>query len=58
MPCSYREIVSEKNLSLIEKKGYEYIVRVRMRKLKRVKKEVLSRAGRYKKVKENLGKNF
>ena len=47
-------MVSEKNLSLIEKEGYEYIVGVKMRLLKRVKDLVLSTPGRYRKVEDNL----
>jgi len=49
-----RGMVSEKNLSLIEKEGYEYIVGVKMRLLKRVKDLVLSTPGRYRKVEDNL----
>jgi len=49
-----RGMVSEKNLSLIEKEGYEYIVGVRMRRLKRVRDEVLSTPGRYRKLDDNL----
>ena len=49
-----RGMVSEENLSLIEKEGYEYIVGVKMRKLKKVKDFVLSTPGRYKDVEDNL----
>ena len=49
-----RGMVSEKNLSLIEKEGYEYIVGVKMRLLKRVRDLILSTPGRYRDVEENL----
>ena len=48
-----RGMVSEKMLQEIEKAGLEYIVGVRMRKL-RVASKVLSRAGRYRQVSPNL----
>lgn len=46
-------MVSEKLLGEIKKAGLEYIVGVRMRKLKAAR-EVLSRPGRYRKVASNL----
>jgi len=49
-----RGMVSEDNLSLIKREGYEYIVGVRMRKLKKIKNTVLSTPGRYKDVEDNL----
>lgn len=49
-----RGMVSEENLSLIEKEGYEYIVGVKMRRLKRVKDKVLSTRGRYQRLEDNL----
>jgi transposase len=49
-----RGMVSEENLSLIEKEGYEYIVGVKMRRLKRVKDKVLSTRGRYRRLENNL----
>jgi len=49
-----RGMVSEKNLSLLEKEGYEYIVGVKMRGLKKVRDRVLSTRGRYQKVEDNL----
>jgi len=49
-----RGMVSEENLSLIKEKGYEYIVGVKMRGLKRVRDGVLSTRGRYRKVEDNL----
>lgn len=48
-----RGMVSKRVLREIEASGLEYIVGVRMRKLKSMA-EVLSRAGRYRDVKENL----
>jgi len=48
-----RGMVSEKLLREIEESGLEYIVGVRMRKLKAAQ-EVLSRPGRYRKVASNL----
>jgi transposase len=48
-----RGMVSEKVLREIEEAGLEYIVGVRMRRL-RAAKEVLSRAGRYHEVSPNL----
>jgi len=47
-------MVSEKNLSLIEKEECEYIVGVKMRLLKRVRDLILSTPGRYRKVEDNL----
>jgi transposase len=49
-----RAMVSQDNLSHLEEYGYEYILGVRMRQLKDVNKEVLSRAGRYHLVNESL----
>ena len=49
-----RGMVSKKNLSLIEDEGYEYIVGVKMRYLRRVRDQVLSTPGRYRKVEDNL----
>ena len=46
-------MVSAKTLKALEDSGHEYVVGVRMRKLK-IASEVLSRAGRYKKVADNL----
>jgi len=48
-----RGMVSEKVLGEIEEAGLEYIVGVRMRRLKQAR-EVLSRAGRYHEVSPNL----
>lgn len=48
-----RGMVSEKVLREIEEAGLEYIVGVRMRRL-RAAREVLSRAGRYREVSPNL----
>ena len=49
-----RGMVSEKNLSLIKDEGYEYIVGMKMRKLKKVRDHILSTPGRYKKLENNL----
>jgi hypothetical protein len=49
-----RGMVSEANLEAIEKAGYPYIVGARMRSNREVRDEVLSRAGRYAEVSENL----
>jgi len=49
-----RGMVSEENLSLITKKGYEYIVGVKMRTLKKVRDQVLSTRGHYRKLEDNL----
>ncbi|MFQ5722509.1 MAG: IS1634 family transposase [Candidatus Aminicenantales bacterium] len=49
-----RAMVSQENLSYLEQAGYEYILGVRMRQLRDVNKEVLSRAGRYHLVNESL----
>ncbi|NLU50964.1 MAG: transposase [Syntrophomonadaceae bacterium] len=48
-----RGMVSEKLLNEIEKAGLEYIVGVKMRKMRAVS-QVLYRHGRYSMVKENL----
>lgn len=48
-----RGMVSEKRLTEIEEAGLEYIVGVKMRKI-RAMSEVLSRRGRYSTVKDNL----
>ncbi|MGY4707880.1 IS1634 family transposase [Candidatus Bipolaricaulota sp. J31] len=50
---SDRGTVSARNLSLLSELGLSYIVGVRMRRMREVG-EVLSRAGRYRKVTENL----
>jgi len=42
------------NLSLIQDERYEYIVGVKMRKLKKVRGDILSTPGRYKRVEDNL----
>ena len=47
-------MVSKKNLVLIEEKGYEYIVGVKMRHLRKVKDRILSTPGRYHPVEDNL----
>lgn len=49
-----RGMVSKKNIEFLEKEEFGYILGVRMRKVKRVRKEVLSRGGRYRVVAENL----
>lgn len=49
-----RGMVSEKNLCLIEEEGYEYIVGVKMRRLRRVRDKVLATRGRYQRLEDNL----
>lgn len=49
-----RGMVSRKNIEFLEKEEFGYILGVRLRKVKRVRKEVLARTGRYRQVKENL----
>lgn len=49
-----RAMVSQENLSYLDDFGYEYILGVRMRKLRDVNKEVLGRAGRYHQVNDSL----
>jgi len=49
-----RGMVSEENLQQLEEIGFGYIVGVKMRGLKEVRSEVLSRAGRYQEVRDNL----
>jgi hypothetical protein len=49
-----RGMVSEKNLEELTAMGFDYIVGVKMRGLVEVRREVLSRSGRYQVVKENL----
>lgn len=49
-----RAMVSQENLSYLDDFGYEYILGVRMRKLRDVNKEVLGRAERYHQVNDSL----
>lgn len=49
-----RGMVSRENIAFLEKEEFGYILGVRLRKLKRVREEVLARAGRYREVAENL----
>ncbi len=49
-----RGMVSKDNLKALEDEGIDYIVGMRMRKVKEVKEDVLGRGGRYSSVKENL----
>jgi len=49
-----RGMVSRENISFLEKEEFGYILGVRLRKVKRFKRDVLARAGRYRQVKENL----
>lgn len=49
-----RGMVSKGNISFLEKEEFGYILGVRLRKVKRVRQEVLSRAGRYRVVAGNL----
>jgi transposase len=45
-----RGMISQDTIDAMETKGIDYILGVRMRKVKRVKKEVLTRQGRYQEV--------
>jgi len=47
-------MVSKENIDLLEQEGLEYILGVKLRSLKEVREEVLARAGRYQKIKDNL----
>jgi transposase len=47
-------MVSESNLEELEKEGMDFIVGVRLRNVKEVKDEVLSKGGRYREVEDNL----
>jgi len=49
-----RGMVSQGNIAFLEKEEFGYILGVRLRKVKRVRQEVLARSGRYREVKENL----
>jgi len=49
-----RGMVSKQNLAHLKANGIDYIVGVRLRLVKRVREDVLSRGGSYKKVSENL----
>jgi len=51
---SDRGTVSQENLALLSELGLSYIVGVRMRRVREVGEEILSRPGRYQKVAENL----
>lgn len=47
---SDRGMISEKTMTYLEKEHISYILGARMRKVKEIKEEVLSRAGRYREV--------
>jgi len=47
-------MVSKENVALPEQAGLEYILGVKLRSLKEVREEVLTRGGRYQKIKDNL----
>jgi transposase len=49
-----RGMVSKENISLLKEEGFYYIFGVRMRRVKKVRQEILSRQGRYKTIKGNL----
>lgn len=49
-----RGMVSRKNILFLEKEEFGYILGVRLRKVKRVREDVLARPGRYVEVAENL----
>jgi len=52
--CCDRGMVSEGNLELLRDEGFSYIVAIRMRRSKALAGLILSRAGRYREVEENL----
>ena len=47
-------MVSKEKIALLEQAGLGYILGVKLRSLKEVREEVLTRAGRYQKIKDNL----
>lgn len=49
-----RGMVSAENIAFLEKQEFSYILGVRLRKVKRVRRDVLARSGRYRQVKDNL----
>lgn len=49
-----RGIVSRKNIESLEKSDIDYIVGVRMRREKKIREQILTRAGRYEDVADNL----
>ena len=49
-----RGIVSKENISLLKEEGFYYIFGVRMRRVKKVRQDILSRQGRYKTIKGDL----
>jgi len=52
--CCDRGMVSEGNLKALRDGGFSYIVAIRMRRSKALAELILSRAGRYREVAENL----
>ncbi len=49
-----RGMVSRENISLLDEEGFQYIFGVRMRRVNKVRQDVLSRRGKYKAIKDNL----
>ena len=49
-----RGMISKENLSLLDELNLEYIIGVKLRQIKEVKEDVITRAGRYQEVSENL----
>jgi len=49
-----RGMVSRENIDLLEREKFGYILGVRLRKVKRVRDQVLSRGGAYRRVADNL----
>lgn len=49
-----RGMVSAENIAFLEREEFGYILGVRLRKVKRVRRDVLARSGRYRQVAENL----
>jgi len=48
-----RGMISKKTIARMEKRGIDYILGVRMRKMNLVREEILSRAGRFEEVRED-----
>ena len=49
-----RGMISKENLNLLDELNLEYIIGVKLRQIKEVKEDVITRAGRYQEVSENL----
>lgn len=49
-----RGMVSRENILLLQEEGFQYIFGVRMRRVNKVRQDVLGRRGKYKAIKDNL----